>query len=194
LSILASATRQGNLLVPLVNESDPLGVPPQNAAHFSRKGEQIKKGDRPPIQALDDPFKAVFLSAINYRGYEMGYPYHSAISLVREGEAGEIVGFNCFISDPLKDALERDGNRETFVSVIDPVGFWRKEPEGQGNSFYAEGNLMLREMGKFAVNLRTLGPDLLERAQDPIIDPTIREYYGKMGARTVDIAAYENSL
>ncbi|MEK7152378.1 MAG: hypothetical protein AAB834_00380 [Patescibacteria group bacterium] len=188
---LDSWIEQGYLLIPGAEKGAPLGIPPQNAAHFSRRDELIKEGDRPPIQACNNPFRTIFLATVNYPSYYEGFPHHSGIRPLRE-ETGDIVGYDCFMSEKLKEHLLRR-RLQTAVFCVDGTGFAPKEPEGQGNTYYAEADTPLKILAALAVDLSVLGPALLDKADDPITDRKIRGYLKQLGVRTSDIMAYETS-
>lgn len=191
---LNEALEADHLLIPLVAADDPLGVPPREMAHFSRAGEQIRPGDRPPIHATDNAFKAAFTSLVHYRSYHVGLPYNAAINPYREGAHGEIVGYRCYMSESLKRTLGRISNLATFVAAVEREGngFGAKEPQGQGNSYYAyRQSHKLREVTRFKLALNMLGPELMDVAEDPITNPQIRAYYKQMGVRETEIAAHE---
>jgi hypothetical protein len=193
---LDEALEAGHLLIPLVTAEDPLGIPPTGMAHFSRAKEQIRPEDRPPIHAVDNAFRAAFMSSVYYRSYHVGLPYNAAITLCREGEEGEIVGYQCYGSEALKRVLGRISNVSTFVSVVERESndFRAKEPQGQGNSYYADRQPHeLKEVTRLPLTLDVLGPELIETMEDPIVDEQIRSYYKQMGVRGAEIAAYEQS-
>jgi hypothetical protein len=55
---------------------------------------------------------------------------------------------------------------------------------------FSRAGILIGKVARVAVNLETMGSELLQYARDPITDLTIRTYYEEIGARSEDIAHY----
>jgi hypothetical protein len=199
----AIGPEDGGLFIPLADQDDPLGVVPQGSAHFSKDGKQIQSGDRPPLYALDNGFKAFLHAGIRDASYHpgIGLPYNAGVDLEREN--GIIVGYSVFASDALKNVLlsEKGIPLRPQVVRISSAGFESKLGAGKGSSYYASADTKIEVLDVYDVDLTVLGEGFWPLVEDPIASAKIRKYYKELkvstetgttiGVRLQDIAEYE---
>jgi hypothetical protein len=186
LAYTAMGANEGGVFVPLADIDNSPGIVPQGNAHYSKDGEQIQPGDRPPLCAYDNGFKALLHAVIHYASYseKVGLPYNAGIDLEREN--GFVVGYPVFVSAALKNILlsEEGVQLRPRVLRISAASFEPQLAVGKGNSYYASADTELEVLGEYDVDLSMLGEKLWPLAEDPITSDKIRKYYKELKVRT----------